>query len=80
MTTQVDVRRQIAERLRIARQRAGFALAELFCQQYGVDCSQYQLQEAGEVTIPASQLIEYADKLQVSLDYLLLGEECGKIL
>lgn len=75
MTTQVDVRHQIAERLKIARQRAGFTSAELFCQQHQMNAAQYQSQEAGEVTIPASQLIEYAEKLHMSLSYLLLGEE-----
>jgi transcriptional regulator with XRE-family HTH domain len=75
MATQVDVRKQIADRLKTAREQAGFSSVEAFCKEYHVDCQQYQDQEDGKTAVIASQLIEYSEKLHVSLSYLLLGED-----
>jgi transcriptional regulator with XRE-family HTH domain len=75
MQTQVQIREQIAARLKLARERAGYSSSEEFCQRNGLEVREYSRHENGSKAIKASQAIKYSQLLHTSLYWLMLGEE-----
>ncbi|MDF3055120.1 MAG: hypothetical protein K0Q74_1027 [Gammaproteobacteria bacterium] len=77
MTTigQVQIRKQVADRLKKARQSAGYKTAKSFCTEHNIDLKQYLKQEEGKAAIKASHAVLYARCLNVSLFWLMLGED-----
>lgn len=73
--SQIDVRKIIAERLQIARKNAGYASAEIFCEKYDLPKEHYGKHENGTLSMTASEIIAYCLVLDVSVCYLMLGEE-----
>lgn len=75
MLGQVQLRKEIAARLKQARLAAGHADIEEFCKAHALDEDQYKRHEAGKTSLRASQAMRYCDALRISLHWLMLGEE-----
>ncbi len=74
MLGQVQLRKEIAIRLKQARKNIGFDSAEAFCQQTGLSMDGYPRHEDGSIALQASQAIQYSKLLHVSLHWLMFGE------
>lgn len=77
MLGQIQLRKEIADRLADARIKAGFQTPEEFCQKYNIDLKKYLKHEKGQSSLRASQAILYCESLHISLHWLMLGEEFG---
>lgn len=77
MLGQIQLRKEIADRLTNARTKAGFETPEEFCQKYNIDPKKYIKHEKGQISLRASQAILYCESLQITLHWLMLGEEFG---
>lgn len=73
MLGQIQLRKEIASRLRRARENAGYGSAEGFCETYGILVNDYFRHESGSQSIKASQAILYCRLLKVSLHWLMIG-------
>jgi transcriptional regulator with XRE-family HTH domain len=72
MTKEKDI--QIGERLKAARQAAGYETSREFCSFVGVNESTYSQHESG-LRFPRDQLIkQYAEALQVNYEWLKFGK------
>ena len=67
------IRQEIGTRLKQARENAGYVSAKEFCQKNNLPLSPYLASEKGEAVINALQLLEYSQKLQVSMSWVVLG-------
>jgi hypothetical protein len=67
-------RTKIANRLKQAREQAGYISAEAFCHCHQLDVLNYLALEAGQKVIQASQAIEICKLLNITLDFLFLGQ------
>jgi hypothetical protein len=73
MLGQIQLRKEIASRLRRARENAGYHSAEGFCETNGILTNDYNRHETGSQSIKASQAILYCRLLKVSLHWLMIG-------
>ncbi|HVV67468.1 MAG TPA: helix-turn-helix transcriptional regulator [Gammaproteobacteria bacterium] len=73
MLGQIQLRKEIAGRLRRARENAGYSSAEGFCETYGILMNDYYRHESGSQSIKASHAILYCRLLKVSLHWLMIG-------
>lgn len=64
------------DRLRAARQRAGFEAAADFAREMGMPISSYRAHENGYRNFKWDEAQSYADKLRVSVVWLMVGEGC----
>lgn len=67
------------QRLKEARQRAGYKTARLAAEALGVKYSTYAGHENGSVPIPRDRAIHYAKRFKVSVDWLLTGNSPHEI-
>lgn len=74
MTTPAEIRKEISTRLQQARETAGYATAKDFCSQHNLAIDIYTKHETGERSIKASFAQQYCKLLNVSLNWLLLGD------
>lgn len=79
ITSQVDVRKIIARRLKAAREKAGYTSAEDFCEKHGFLLDHYRKHENGTLAMVASEIIPYCSALNISICYLMLGEEVEEL-
>ncbi len=79
VTSQIDVRKVIARRLKAARENASYASAEIFCEKHGFLLDHYKRQENGTLAMVASEVIQYCSALNMSICYLMLGEEVEEL-
>jgi hypothetical protein len=79
MLGQVKLRKEVANRLEQARLAAGFASAENFCEQHSIPLETYLRHETGRTAIKASHAMQYSKLLNISLHWLMLGEERDKM-
>ena len=77
--SQTDIRKIIADRLKLARKEAGFTTPSAFCKQYCFDLSRYQEHENAMIPITASALMQYGIALNISFTYLILGENLNHL-
>src|SRR5690606_26557660 len=70
-----DTMSDIAERFDKARERAGFSDAKSFCDAAGVQESTISRLKTGKRGIAVPTLVKIAEKLNVSVDWLLTGRE-----
>ncbi|MFT3741838.1 MAG: hypothetical protein QM752_04070 [Gammaproteobacteria bacterium] len=75
MLGQIQLRQEIAIRLKQAREQAGFSSPEAFCQQYHLNVKEYTKHEAGAAALRASHALRYTQLLKVSIQWLMIGEE-----
>lgn len=75
MLGQIQLRKEIADRLKIARIKAGYKTPDDFCLKLELNCQEYKRHEAGEISLRASRAIQYCEYLHISLHWLMLGEE-----
>lgn len=68
-----DLNREIGNRLRAARIAAGFRTAKSFSDRLGIPQPTYSTQETGKRGLTRENLLLYADKLNVSLAWLMTG-------
>lgn len=73
MLGQIQLRKEIASRLRQARENAGYMSAENFCESNGFSTKDYLRHENGNQSIKASQAISYCRLLRISLHWLMIG-------
>jgi len=71
----VTTRQEIAARLKQAREKAGYSSVEDFCEKNQLPFTSYVAFERGETVIKSSQAARYCKLLNISLHWLLLGEE-----
>ncbi|HVV68879.1 MAG TPA: hypothetical protein VHE99_07610 [Gammaproteobacteria bacterium] len=74
MLGQVQLRKQIAIRLKQARKNTGFNSAEDFCRENDLSLEEYPKHEDGSIALRASQAVQYCKLLKVSLHWLMFGE------
>jgi hypothetical protein len=74
MLGQVQLRKEIAIRLKQARKSTGFDSAEDFCRKNGLSPENYPRHEDGTMALRASQAVQYCKLLKVSLHWLMFGE------
>ena len=75
MIGQVELRKQIAKRLKQARKAAGYKTAEAFCNKNDLASKEYVDHEDAKSPIRASHAAKYSRLLDVSLFWLMLGDE-----
>ena len=73
--SQKEIRKIIAQRLKTARENAGYISTQGFCEKYGFPLTCYQKHENGMLSMIASEIIDYCLALDISVCYLMLGEE-----
>lgn len=71
----VKTRQSIATRLKQACEKAGYLSAEDFCKKNQLSLPLYLAYEQGKAVIKFSQAVRYCRLLNISLHWLLLGEE-----
>lgn len=77
--SQLDVRLEVANRLKAAREKAGYSTAEAFCEQCDIPLSIYKKHEESRSAMVASEILQYCAALNVSIYYLMLGEELEQL-
>lgn len=65
----------IADRLRMAREAAGFKTAKAAAESIGVPYVTYSSHETGGRGVPRERALQYARRFKVSVDWLLTGRE-----
>jgi hypothetical protein len=74
MPSQIEVRQKVANRLKVARESAGYTSAQDFCKTHNLPLEQYIRHENGDSIIRASQAMQYAKLLNTTLQWLMLGD------
>lgn len=64
----------IADRLKVARKARGFRTAKEFAEKHGIPQPTYAMHEKGTRGLKREVALEYAEHLDVTLDWLLKGE------
>lgn len=72
---QKSVRGIIAQRLKAARENAGYVSAADFCAKHHFVLEQYQPHEEGKKAMIFSEIRQYCAALPISICFLMLGEE-----
>ena len=75
MLGQIQIREEIAERLKQARKNSGFSSGESFCNSAGLTVSEYINHETGRTALKASQAMRYCRLLHITLHWLMFGED-----
>ncbi len=75
MMGQTQIKKTVGNRLKTAREAAGYSSPQAFCKKHHFPIIEYQQHENGERPIRASDAVYYCELLSVSLNWLLLGEE-----
>ncbi|HVV67922.1 MAG TPA: hypothetical protein VHE99_02640 [Gammaproteobacteria bacterium] len=78
MLGQIQLREEIAERLKQARQNSGFASVEDFCKSTGLPIAEYLNHETGRTALKASQAMQYCRLLHITLHWLMFGQDIIK--
>ena len=73
-TRQQHLHCEVAQRLKTAREAAGFTTAEEFCSKNNLALEIYLKHEAGEAPIRLSYGLKYAKFLNITFSALMLGE------
>jgi hypothetical protein len=73
MLSEMTLRKEIGMRLKQARENAGYISAKEFCQKNNLPLEPYFTYERGEGVIKISQVLNYSEKLHVSVSWLILG-------
>lgn len=73
-TRQQHLHSEVAQRLKAAREAAGYATEEEFCDKNNLALETYLKHEAGEIPIKLSYGLKYAKLLGISFSSLMLGE------
>lgn len=73
MKNNIIIRKEIAGRLKQAREQAGYTSAAEFCKKNNLLLNEYLIYEKGEKAIKFSKIRDYAKLLQVSLEWLFIG-------
>jgi hypothetical protein len=73
--SQKEIRKIVADRLKAIRIQAGYSSQKTFCEQHGFPLAHYQKHEDAECAMVASEIIQYCSALEISIYYLMLGEE-----
>ena len=74
MTTKQSLIKEIGERLRIARIRAGYKTIQSFISDYKIAKSTYTQYETGMRALPVNLLLEFSSLLKTNLTWLLTGQ------
>jgi hypothetical protein len=69
------VRSVIAQRLKAARENAGYVSLADFCAQHHFVLERYARHEEGKEAMIFSEILQYCAVLPISLCFLMLGEE-----
>lgn len=77
--SQKGIRKTIAERLKTARENAGYATLQAFCEQHNFPVKFYQQHENATLSMAASEIIQYCQALKISVSYLMLGYEAEQL-
>lgn len=75
MLGQKQVKKEIGKRLKQAREKAGFTLPRDFCAKHKLTEEQYIPHENGIRAMKATDIMLYCKLLNISIQWLLLGEE-----
>jgi len=75
---QTQIREVIANRLKLAREKKGFATSKDFCQTHSFEWDRYVKHEEGVLSMVASEIAQYCDALEISMSYLVVGENLQK--
>jgi transcriptional regulator with XRE-family HTH domain len=73
MSDEAELRKEIGDRLKQAREKAGFVLAKDFCDKHKFALDLYLSYEKGDVPVKASQVLKYCKILRVTLQWLMVG-------
>ncbi len=79
MKNQLDIRKEIAERLKTARENAGYKTAAEFCNEKHLPLEEYLRYENAKISIIASHAVKYCAALKISLYHLMIGSELGEL-
>ena len=72
-----DIYIQIGARLREARSKAGYKTAASFADALGINKPTYSNHENGNRAISIETIMQYAEYLKVSWEYLITGDKMG---
>lgn len=75
MLGQIKLRKEVANRLEQARLAAGFNNVQSLCEDNNISLETYMRHETGRSAIKASQAMQYCRLFNISLHWLMLGEE-----
>lgn len=78
MASQITVRKEIATRLKEAREKAGYESAKSFCEIRHVPFKDYLNHEEGKTIMRASQAMHYCNLLNIPLNWLMVGDDIRK--
>lgn len=78
MLGQIQLREEIAERLKQARKNLGFDSVEDFCKNTGLPIAEYLNHETGRTALKASHAMQYCQLLRITLHWLMFGEDIIK--
>lgn len=74
MKTPAQIKKEMGERLKQAREKAGYHSTDEFCKTHNIVKDHYDEHEAGQRGLKASYAQRYAKALNVTLDWLILGD------
>lgn len=74
MKTPAQIKKEMGERLKQAREKAGYPSTTEFCKEHDFPLDYYNEHEAGQRGIKVSYAQRYAKALNVTLDWLILGD------
>jgi transcriptional regulator with XRE-family HTH domain len=74
MKTPAQIKQEMGERLKKAREKAGYTSASEFCKEHSFTVEHYQEHEIGQRGIKASFAQRYCKALKIPLDWLILGD------
>lgn len=75
MKTPASIKKEMGQRLKKAREDAGYLTPEEFCSKNNLPLELYLQHEKGTKGIKASNAKQYCKLLSISLDMLIIGEE-----
>lgn len=74
MKTPGEIKKEMGERLKQARENAGYAIPQDFCTKHDLPLEAYLQHESGERGIKASNAQQYCKLLKITLDWLIIGQ------
>ena len=75
MKTPAEIKKEMGLRLKKAREDAGYLTPQEFCTKNNLPLELYLQHENGSKGIKASNAQQYCKLLNISLDWLIIGEE-----
>lgn len=73
MKTSSQIKKEMGQRLKEAREKAGFLTAENFCTNNSIAIEHYLSHENGKIGIKASEALNYCRILKIPMHWLILG-------